>query len=533
MAIVQIDDVGKYGIIADTPPHELPLSAWSAGQNVRFNDNKIEKIQGQKAVFGTPLEEPHTLFGWQRQSEYRWIYAGPTKIYYATASTHTDITRYNTTPGDNDYTAGSRPVWTGGMLGGIPVLNNAGGVDYPQQWDETLSRMKDLTNWPANTYAKVMRVFLNFLIALDITDNGVNYPYRIKWSHPADPGSVPPSWNPADPSYLAGETDLMQSGGRLIDCLPLGQNNIIYKEDAIWIQVLADTQNVFSFREASQTIGALSQRCIQEFYRQHLVVGQNDIVLFDGMRPRSIISKRLRKWFFGLLSGEFYGQTQVTVNYPKREIWVCFVEEGAPSGYLTKALVWNWESDTWSIKELADLAVVTYGQVTTANNSFDASSGSFDSDSGFFGSAIGSPAEYQLLAGKVYGGLSLEHLDEGYDNDGTAFTSFIERTGLTLTGQSESGVPATNPASVKFLRRVYPKVAANTSGITLNVYVGAQDYIEGPITWQGPYEFRVNQDRYIDCAISGRYLAVKFEDVGNMPWALTGYSLDIDEISRL
>ncbi|RMH14907.1 MAG: hypothetical protein D6698_12050 [Gammaproteobacteria bacterium] len=83
------------------------------------------------------------------------------------------------------------------------------------------------------------------------------------------------------------------------------------------------------------------------------------------------------------------------------------------------------------------------------------------------------------------------------------------------------------------LKRVYPKFAGNTSPGTVQISVGAQDYVEGPITWQGPFTFNINQDRYIDCLISGRYLALKIEEQGNLPWALTGYVLDIDEVSRI
>ena len=50
MTLVTIPAVGKFGLIADTLPQELDISAWSAGANVRFVNGAAELDVGQLLV---------------------------------------------------------------------------------------------------------------------------------------------------------------------------------------------------------------------------------------------------------------------------------------------------------------------------------------------------------------------------------------------------------------------------------------------------------------------------------------------------
>lgn len=533
MALINIDSVGDVGIILDAPAHTLPPTAWSAGENVRFFEGKVEKIRGQSAVFGTPTVAPHYCMPWKTSGEDRWIYAGTDNIYYTYNSVHYNITRYTTTPGDDDYDAGTRPVWTGGNLHGVPILNHDNEVDYPQQWDGANSRMKDLDNWPVNTYCKVMRTFQNFLVALNITKSANNYPYTVKWSHPADPGAVPTSWDETDATKLAGEQTISQSGGHLIDCVPLAGQNIIYKEDSIWAMRLAGSQFVFNFSELSSTIGALSLNCIKEFYRQHLIVGTSDIVLFDGVTPKSILNKRVRNWFFNSLHPSFYDKTVVTVHYPTREVWVCFVESGSTSTYLTKALIWNWDTNAWSVKDLPDISFLNYGRIIDSGvETFNGVSGTFNTDLGIYNSGtFGSPTELQTLMTKAYTTNELLIADNSYTDRGTNFHTYIERTGLAIAGKSMDGSLVIDPASVKFIRSVFLKISAPVE-CTIQVSIGMQENMDGSVTWDGPHDFTIGVDHRVDVAISGKYLCIRIEDENDVPWELSGYTIDLDIISK-
>ncbi len=533
MAIVRIENVGSVGIIKDLPAHELPPEAWSDGQNVRFTDTKAQKISGETSIYSAPTVAPHWLLPWDTASGFRWIYAGTGQVHYVVSSgTSTNITRYTTTPGDNDYTAGARPVWSGGILHGLPILNNNNGVDNPQSWNTATNRLQNLPNWPANTKCEVLRIYRNFLVALNITTASGNFPHTIKWSHPADPGTVPVTWDESDATKLAGERALSESTGFLVDCLPLLGQNILYKTDSIHTMRLSNSQFVFAFDEISSSIGALTINCIREFFGQHFVVGTNDIVLFDGRKPTSIVNQRVRKLFYDSLDPDFWNKTYVMVHYPRREIWVCYVQTGAAVDYPNTALIWNWDTNSWTIKDLPDIAYSATGEVVEVNSAtFDSSSGTFSTDTGPFDDSEGSPANRQILHARAKTTASFYKGNDSYQSAGTSYTSRLERTGLAIAGVDRQGRPKVDPSSVKFLRSVFPKITA-PSNATVQISVGMQETLGGAITWEGPYDFEVNVDTRVDTCLQGRYMALKVEDTGNQLWEMTGYALDIEVIAR-
>lgn len=533
MPFIQIENVGSVGIIEDLPDHNLPPEAWSAGRNVRFADGKVQKFQGEEDVFDTPSIEPHFLLPWKLTTEHRWIYADGNDIYYTNGTSSTQVTRYTTTPGDDDYTGGSRPIWTGGVLHGVPFLNHNNESDYPQQWDGSISRFKDLDNWPADHYCQVMRAFKNFLVALDITDSSGRYPTLLKWGHPADVGAVPSSWDETDATKLAGEYSMAQTGGFLVDCLPLFGTNMLYKSDAIWGMTPTGGLDVFRFNPVINTEGMLTARCGTAFKRNHFIVGSNDIYLFDGNNIQSIVNQRMRSWFFNTLDADQFDKTIVVPNYPKQEIWICFVEAGNPTGYLNLALVWHWTSNTWTLKELPDTAFLNYGEVSESSDTFNGASGTFDTDLGTFGSAGVSPADAQLLHAKASGTAAFIHGDVLYSTQGSAFNSYVERLGLAVVGTDRGGQLKSDPTKRKFLRGIYPKVESPV-GVSLKISAGGQEYPGGPVTWSSPQTFNSETDTYVGFAVNAKYLAVKFEDdEGTVPWELSGYGLDVDIIGVL
>jgi len=536
MPIVSIENVGRLGIISDVDSYELPPEAWSDGQNFRFINDSAEKIEGEIDVFTAPSIPPHWLLPWQFSTGFRWIYAGTTRVFFTDGTTNTVITRHTTTDGDANYTAGTRPIWTGGNLHGVPILNHNNDTDDPQQYDAALSppRLKDLDNWPASTTCKIMRPFRNFLVALDITKTTTRFPYLVKWSHPADPGAVPVSWDETDATKLAGEQTIAQTGGFLVDASPLNDLLAIYKEDAIWTMQPIQGIFVFAFKQNSQTIGALAPRCIANFYRRDFVVGTNDIIIFDGLTPTSIINKKMREFFFRNVSSDHIRHTFVVPNHPYREMWVCYVEQG--NTFINKALIWNYDDNTWTIRELPDVNFISFGEVPeAATDTFNDSSGvSFDNETTQFGESSQNVAELNLLMARGDGATDKFYKgNRGHDFDGTAFISYLERTGLAVVGKDRQGNPKTDPAQVKFVRALYPKITS-APGATINIFVGSHDTPDGPVTYQGPLAFNPDTDVRVDCRVQGKFIAVRFEDASTtVAWSISGYELDLDVVAGL
>jgi len=535
MSKIRLSEIGRKGIVSDKASDLLDPKEWSDGNNIRFTEGRIIKMGGETEIWASPTVAPHGLMPWNAASGYLWLYGSTATIYMVNSSgTHTNVTRYTSSPGDDDYTAGTRPIWSGGVFNGVPILNHNNLTDPPQSWNSGNSRFEDLPNWPASTYTKIIRPFKNYLIAVDVTKSGTRYPYTVKWSDQADPGSVPGSWDETDATVEAGENSLAETGGYILDCLPVGDTNIIYKEDAIWSMQYIGGAYIFRFDGILNTTGILAPRCVAEFYRRHFVVGTNDVFLFNGQQAESVINERMRRWLYNTIHGDYYLNTFVVPNYVAKEMWICFVETGHATTYCNKALIWNWSDNTWTIRDLDDMAHINYGQVATSTAaaiSFDSSSGTtFDNDTGTFGEGALNPAEWQLV-GADPAGTRLLHIDDDYTFDGTSYDSYMERTGISFTGQLDQyGNPLSDGSVRKFLRAIYPHIEI-TGDVTFDIYVGWQDRLEDSITWTGPYTYDpATQDR-VDCRVNGKYFAIKFVESSNThPWRMSGYTVDIDSI---
>src|SRR5574343_261163 len=192
-----LHDIGKFGLISDIKGHELPPEALYDGRNIRMQDNYVTNFQSYREVGGTKLHSTKKLFYVPFAGEKYWLYANETDVgvWKTSANTHHALTRAS-----GDYTMTSNDQWNGFWLNGVWIMNN--GVDKPQFWADgnVATKLADLTNWPATWKAKVLRGYKNFALAMDITKSSTRYKSLISWSHPADPGAVPSSWDITDPT---------------------------------------------------------------------------------------------------------------------------------------------------------------------------------------------------------------------------------------------------------------------------------------------------------------------------------------------
>ena len=213
MAIVSNNAPGGVGLVLDIEPSELPVNAWSDVKNVRFYAKSVQLMQGDQELVTTTEQ---IEYGLPVQSEAgvgaSWLLASDTKAWALSGQTVTDVT-----PTAVTGISGSYLNWSGGTLGTLAFLCN--GMQKPWVWldNNPGTPMVELPNWPANTQAKCLRSFKQYMVALNISKVGGTYPAMVKWSHPADPGTVPSSWDEADPTKDAGEFPLSETPGACVD----------------------------------------------------------------------------------------------------------------------------------------------------------------------------------------------------------------------------------------------------------------------------------------------------------------------------
>jgi hypothetical protein len=271
---------------------------------------------------------------------------------------------------DNPYQATANENWSVTKLGGLLVATN--GYDPAQMWPlnssgvpQTTVPFRELQNWQSadattsTYYCKSISAFRTFLVGLNWSKVSVDYPRLVKWSTEAASFHAPVSWLETDYTLDAGEYELTETAGDILDGRPLGDSFIIYKEDSTYIMNYVGTPYIFSFKTLSPTIGIITKNSVKEFEGGHFFIGNSDCYVNNGQQINPLLPKRLRREMFDNINGDEYYKCFVAADYIKNEMMACY-----PSGSSTfcdKALIWNWKDDTLAIRDIPNLAHINSG----------------------------------------------------------------------------------------------------------------------------------------------------------------------------
>lgn len=413
----------------------------------------------------------------------------------------------------NPFTGTVDDRWTGGSINGVLILNN--GVDIPQYWGgDTALKLRDIPGWSSNWKAVSMRPFKNFVVALGITKSGVSYPNMVKWSNTLNPGSISAGgdWDETNPGIDAGEQELAETSDIIVDCLPLGDSNVIYKERSMYSMQYIGAPYIFRFQKLPGEYGMLAPGCGVSTPFGHVVLTAGDVVLNTGQGVTSIANGIIRSLIFKNIDSTNYKRSFVTSNPQKNEVWVCF--PFGTSETCNKACVWNWIDKSWAVRELSNVTYGAFGQIVgTSSESTWADMATWQVDATSWNENEYSPAEARLLMSHTTPVISL--VDTGTTDFGSQISAYAQRSGMTLGDQF----------AVKFVKSILPKIDGNT-GSTISIQVGAAMNPNQAITWGAPQTFTVGSTEKIDCSVSGRYIAVRFTNDTYSQWRMKSFGLE-------
>ena len=513
MAIVRIPQVGATGVNKDLAAPTLPANAWTDVNNVRFLDGNAQQSYGYGQVYGTPSATPQYVMPCNITGARYWIYATAAKTYATTITAgsvvETDIT--HATP-----RTGVVNNWTGGLLSGLPILNTGDTSSVPMYFDLNLThKFVDLPNWIAGMYCKSLRPYKNYLVALGVTKAGTYYPNSVLWSHPADPGSVPSSYDVTDATKDAGWIDL-PGNDVVIDGMQLRSSFMIYKENSIHRMDFTGGAYVMSFTQVIGTSGALNRNCIVELDGLHLVLTGDDVILHDGQTAVSCLDKETRRYLFQNIDVTNSNLAFVFKNPFFNEVYICYPSIG--SSVCNKALVWNQNAKTCSFQDMPNLNHAAFGAV---DNSL---AGNWNQDSAPWASDLTSwnGPDYVPSTARVImasSGTKLYMLDSSAAFDGVIPASYMERRGLTFD----------DPEHIKLVKGIRPRIDGNT-GDTILIYVGSSNDPYLDPTYGAAMTHTIGTTISNDCLISGRYIAVKFATGTAYQWRLASYDMDVEQM---
>jgi hypothetical protein len=497
---------GQYGVIKDTLAQELPVNAWSSAQNMVFRDGCAERVRGQIAALNVPTVTPYFLQAFQTSTAKFFVYCGLAKTFADDGTTKTDIT-YSVPP-----TGAIDDRWSGGALNGLLLLNN--GVDQPVYWAGVpATPCALLTGWTSTWRCASMRSLRNYAVAMDITKGASRYRNMVKWSHAADPGALPSSWDETDATKDAGEQDLSGSDP-LVDMLPLGDVGILYKERSMWSMRFIGQPFIWQFLRLPGDVGMLTRGCVVSTPQGHVVLTQGDVVIHSGQGTQSIINAKLRRWIFNNIDSTNYKRAFVTSNPSKNEVWVCFPQSGYAA--CTLALVWNWTDGTWGMRQLNNATYGATGAATYLSSDIWATdTNPWSSDTTSWDSANLSQAETRLLLSESTPNISI--VDTATSNNTAAITAVLERTGIAFD----------DPGMVKVMTRIRPRFDG-PAGQVINIEFGGQMDIEKSIVWSTPIPYTIGSSFEANGFATGRFLGVRFTSIGGQPWRIRSYDVDYE-----
>lgn len=488
------------GFMPDPAPDTLPAGAISFGQNVKATIRGWEKSDGYKETQYEPTnEKTHLMFWSPREGDDRWFVSGLTTIEYFQGRSRLDATREG-----SPYTAAGGYKWNSLDFNGVVIFNN--GVDEPQ----FLGSKVKFENFPAldaKVRFKVVRSFKTYLIGLGV-DLGTGFnDDNIYWSHPADPGTMPSSWDYANPAIDAAITSL-PSEGKVLDSLEMGDVNIIYKSDSTWTMRFIGGQFIFKFDNKFPGQGILATGCVVSFESKHFVVTQTDIMLHDGIRTQSIADKTVKDFFFADISRTKYDRTFVCKRPEANEIWVCYPSRESVDGTCDKALVWNWRNNLWEPKTLPNLNYASYGYaLPEQTQTWDTQISIWDQvgtwrlgeDAHVFAPAIHMAArDSSKLLVPYEAGLYIDQ----------PIKSVWERKDILLGRTSRDGVVQQDYTSEKIISKIIFDVESKES---FQVFLGTKDRLEDRVIWEDYGTFNPSEGKVMDVFITTSFLSIRIE----------------------
>lgn len=535
--------LGRYGINLDQPAHELDPEWWTDAKNVRFQDGDVVSMDGHSATKGVPTTFVRWLQACPTVSAYYWLYAGLTatpgqhKFYCINGTTHTDVT-----PGAGVVTGSDSARWNGGVLNGIPFINN--GLSVPYAWTNPgpATALAAFATWKpgylVSMYADVLRAFGFFLVALKITENGTYDPQLLRWSHPAAPGTLPSSWDDTDATKDAGRVALAQTNDFLVDLLPLGRVGYIYKERSIYSMTYIGGNDIFSIDPVLDTVGMINRDCGVNLplRRQHFVVGGDDIYLFNGQTAESIVDQRIRKFIFNSINGNYINRCWAAPNYGEREVWFAYPTLNSPDGFPDMFAIYNYKDNTWSFRDVGDSTAGnpdtatfgTAGFATTGDATiWSAHTGAWMDDTHFWVEVADKPSKLNLIFGAGRTTKAIYTVDRTNQFDDFTYSRYVERAELAVIGKDREGNWVSDPHTRKLITELF--ISAVSTG-TLTVRMGGSDIIDGPITWGANQTFNPNTQFKVDSVVQGKYIHFRISSTSR--FRLKSVSFNITPIGR-
>jgi hypothetical protein len=552
MPLVKFRDLNG-GMCPDVSPHKLEDNQFTLLYNYRNWKAAASKVGGQELELpNMPIDTPNLIDFWNQQNTQTngyFMTAGGGYVWQ-TAPNGVDLNISQNGQYTNGYDGTNLPsdtVWTSSSLyGGLTWICNTETVT-PQFVTNNASVspggvLQDLPGWvwnsPSDTNpyvyqtCKAIRSFDNQLWAANITKKRQDgtleyYPNLILYSDKATNVSntyynyIPDVWEPSSgttttSSNWAGYVTL-DTSDEIIDMLPLRDTLLVFTTNQTYIiSKLQAAQQVLQPQRFSEVRGLLSNDCAASFDGRVLFVTTDDIILTTGSSIdfQSLANQRIKDTFFNeYMTKNTAWQRNTFVRYERfhNEVWICFPSVASTNGRCDRAMIWDVESNGWSLVELPGIYSMVYAPVLGMSTLRPWS---------------GLNYAYNRFHYQVTNRLLVQ--DVGYTRiwgDDTAYQTIFEKVYdlESMTGADK----------IKSLTSIYPFIQGNTVA-TVELKFSNIPFSMG-VDWStNDYsgEFNTLQDYKIDPNRNGRYIALRITTNDSNEHNLTSLDFDLELLGR-
>ncbi|MBO0611707.1 hypothetical protein [Thiothrix fructosivorans] len=202
-------------------------------------------------------------------------------------------------------------------------------------------------------------------------------------------------WTPSITTQSANGRFLDTPGG-VTAAKRIGDGIIAYKRRGVYYGQYVGGEIIWSWSQVSSTAGCVGQDAVVDAAGVHVLIGSDDIWMFDGTRPQSIGSS-IKQWFFADADAANLYKTQGRYDRKNSHVWF-FYPSRRSNGALDSAIVFNLTTGQWGRVLQTVTDTMAYVSVGTP---YSADTGTFDSDPG---TAYDSPglrgaSEYIVVVG--------------------------------------------------------------------------------------------------------------------------------------
>jgi hypothetical protein len=223
--------------------------------------------------------------------------------------------------------------------------------------------------------ARIVFTMDNFVMALNV-------------NHAASYGDQPDGWHCSafqdhsdwtqDVATQATSGRLIGEGGELTAGARLGPYAVAYKLNSIFVGSYVSAPVVWQWDRIPGEVGCVGPEAVADVGGAHVFVGEDNLWLFDGVRPTPIATGQVRAWFFNNSSATYRYRTIVKYDKQTSRVWFFFPSASSSTGQPDRAIVYNLVSKKWGRSDQVIEAAVQFVTPGLTWDTLDTISGTWD-----------------------------------------------------------------------------------------------------------------------------------------------------------